>query len=143
MCNCQRFVTNEIDNTIPYDIASKMEKRGEWIKMWKTELFLEYIKETPTSLLNESFVWPTPISLQRWSLCTRDEFELEFCSLSKPELWKFRAELGHINFWAETELTILTICMSKSINFVPLSPLGNVHKWCPTIFNHFWPPLPP
>ena len=67
MCNCQRFVTNEIDNTIPYDIASKMEKRGEWIKMWKTELFLEYIKETPTSLLNESFVWPTPISLQRWS----------------------------------------------------------------------------
>ena len=45
----------------------KWKKRGEWIEMWKTELFLEYIEETPTSLLNESFVWPTPISLQRWS----------------------------------------------------------------------------
>ena len=28
-----------------------------------------------------------------------------------------RAELGHINFRAETELTILTICMSKNRKF--------------------------
>ena len=41
----------------------------------------------------------------------------------EPELWKFwaepsRAELGHINFRAETELTILTTWMSKNHNFV-------------------------
>jgi len=53
----------------------------------------------------------------------RDEFELEFTSSSEPELWKCRAELGHINFRAETELTIPTICMSKNHNFVPLSSL--------------------
>ena len=35
---------------------------------------------------------------------SRDEFELEFSGSSKPELWRFRAELGHFNFWAETEL---------------------------------------
>ena len=44
---------------------------------------------------------------------TRDEFKLEFPGSSELELWRFRAELGHFNFLAETELTILTICMSK------------------------------
>ena len=39
----------------------------------------------------------------------RDEFELEFSGSSEPELWRFRAkpsraELGHFNFRAETEL---------------------------------------
>ena len=32
------------------------------------------------------------------------------CEVSEPS----RAELGHFNFRAETELTILTICMSKN-----------------------------
>ena len=43
-------------------------------------------------------------------LHTRDEFELEFSGSS-------RAKLGHFNFRAETELTILTICMSKNSKF--------------------------
>ena len=53
----------------------------------------------------------------------RDEFKLEFSGSSEPELWKFRAELEHINFRSGTELTILTICMSKNHNFVPLLPI--------------------
>ena len=43
-----------------------------------------------------------PYQLAFWGLDSRDEFEL----------WRFRAELGHFNFRAETELTIPTICMS-------------------------------
>jgi len=35
------------------------------------------------------------------------------CEGSEPS----RAELGHFNFRAETELTIPTICMSKNRNF--------------------------
>ena len=33
-----------------------------------------------------------------------DEFELDFSGSSEPELWKFRAELGHFTFRAENEL---------------------------------------
>ena len=61
-------------------------------------------------------------------LSGRDEFELEFSGSSEPELWRFRAELGHFNFRAETELTILTIFVSKNLiffykfpNFAPVS----------------------
>ena len=35
-----------------------------------------------------------------------DEFELKFSELSQAKLKGFRAELGHFNFRAETELTI-------------------------------------
>ena len=35
---------------------------------------------------------------------TSDEPEMEFSSLSQAELWRFRAELGHFDFRAETEL---------------------------------------
>jgi hypothetical protein len=35
-----------------------------------------------------------------------DEFELEFSDLSQAELWRFRAELGHFNFRAETKLKL-------------------------------------
>ena len=45
-----------------------------------------------------------------------DEFELEFSGSS-------RAELGHFNFRAETELTILTICMSKNSKFLTYFPI--------------------
>ena len=34
-----------------------------------------------------------------------------------------RAELGHFNFRAETELTILTICMSKNSKFLTYFPI--------------------
>ncbi len=40
---------------------------------------------------------------------SRDEFELEFSSSSRAMKVPSRAELGHFNFRAETELTILTI----------------------------------
>ena len=52
-----------------------------------------------------------------------DEFELKFFGSSEPWAGKVpsRAELGHFNFRAETELTILRICMSKNSDFVPLS----------------------
>ena len=53
----------------------------------------------------------------------RDEFELEFFGSSEPELWKFQAKLGHFNFRAETELTILTICMSKNSKFLTYLPI--------------------
>ena len=35
-----------------------------------------------------------------------------------------QAELGHINFLFETELSIPTIGISKNSNFVPVSSLG-------------------
>ena len=41
------------------------------------------------------------------------------CEDSEPS----RAELGHLNFRAETELTILTICMSKNIKFLTYFPI--------------------
>ena len=33
-----------------------------------------------------------------------DGFELDFSGSSEPELWRFRAELGHFKFRAENEL---------------------------------------
>ena len=71
-----------------------------------------------------------------------NEIGKHFCSSIKLEMsssWNFpvraepsyegskpsRAELGHFNFRAETELTILTICMSfffeNVYNFAPVS----------------------
>ena len=41
------------------------------------------------------------------------------CEVSAPS----RAELGHFNFRAETELTILTTCMSKNSKFLAYFPL--------------------
>ena len=41
------------------------------------------------------------------------------CEDSEPS----RAELGHFNFRAETELTILTICMSKNSKFLTYFPI--------------------
>ena len=40
-----------------------------------------------------------------------------------------RAELGHFNFRAETELTILTICMSKNSKFQTHSCLHRKLNW--------------
>ena len=42
-----------------------------------------------------------------------DEFELKFPELIRAKLERFRAELGHFNFRAETELTICTSVSSK------------------------------
>ena len=64
--------------------------------------------------------------LFKMSLGSSDEFELEFSGSSEPVLWRFRAELsraGHFNFRAETELTILTICMSKNSKFFTYFPI--------------------
>ena len=36
---------------------------------------------------------------------------------------------------------LLHFCISASLNIC--FSLGNVHKWCLTIFDDFWPPLPP
>ena len=36
-----------------------------------------------------------------------DEFELKFLELRQAKLKGPRAELGHFNFWAETEVTVL------------------------------------
>ena len=55
------------------------------------------------------------------SAFNRDEFELEFSSSSKPEMWRFQAEPSQawaIQFRAKNELTILTICMSKNSKFL-------------------------
>ena len=62
------------------------------------------------------FMAPSPVnnpSLGKYSKSSR----LELLVMSSS--WKIlaRAELGHFNFRAETELTILTICMSKNRNF--------------------------
>ena len=46
-----------------------------------------------------------------------DEFELEFPSSSLAIKVPSRAKLGHFNFSAETELIILTICLSKNCKF--------------------------
>ena len=56
-------------------------------------------------------------------LAIRDGFELEFSGSSEPELWRFRAEPGCFNFRAETELTIMTICMSKNSKFLTFFPI--------------------
>ena len=56
-----------------------------------------------------------------------DESELEFSGSSQAELWRFRAEPGHSNFRAETELIIrkqifqisqFCFCIMISINFM-------------------------
>ena len=65
-------------------------------------------------------VWPGYIT--RWILIkerslmtshirvgSSDELEPEFSSSSKPEPWRCRAELGHFNFRAETELNMYII----------------------------------
>ena len=62
----------------------------------------------------------------KWVLSS-DEFEPEFSSSSRAELWRFWAEpcwaeLGHFNFGAETELTILTISKHSKC-FVPTPKL--------------------
>ena len=49
-----------------------------------------------------------------WNFLARASPSCEVSELS-------RAELGHFDFRAEIELTILTICMSKNSDFVPLS----------------------
>ena len=46
-----------------------------------------------------------------WNFPARAEPSYEGSELSQ-------AELGHFNFRAETELTILTICMSKNSKFL-------------------------
>ena len=47
-----------------------------------------------------------------------DEPELEFSGSSRAELWRFRAELGHFNFRAETELTSDSMYVKKLQNYI-------------------------
>ena len=60
---------------------------------------------------------PTENSILKQTLITSDEFELVFSSSSRAMKVPSQAELRHFNFRAETELTILTICMSKNSKF--------------------------
>ena len=65
--------------------------------------------------------------LDQLLLLTSDKFELKFPELIQAELGRLRAELGHINFRAETELILSTSIGSKFLPhrrfsyFVPLS----------------------
>jgi hypothetical protein len=49
----------------------------------------------------------------RIHLFNSDEFELKFPGLSRAELERLRAEPGHLNFRAETKLTLCTSIRSK------------------------------
>ena len=74
----------------------------------------------------------TGLSIQYASLSVvlsgSDEFELEFPKLNQAELKGFRAELGHFNFRAETELTI---CMSiSSKRLVLLKNYNQISQFC-------------
>ena len=67
----------------------------------------------------------------------RDESENNIYNLVMSSSWNFparaspscegsepsQAELGHFNFRAETELTILTICVSKNCKFLTYFPI--------------------
>ena len=71
----------------------------------------------------QSFTHSEPEYIKIKRQVSRDEFELEFSGSSKPKLWSFRAEPGHFNFRAETELTIPTIKKSQILfnSFFPQS----------------------
>ena len=56
-------------------------------------------------------------SLSNTYVHSSDEFELEFFSSSQAMKVPSQAKLGHFNLQAETELKILTICMSKNGKF--------------------------
>ena len=56
------------------------------------------------------------------------------CEVSEPS----RAELGHSNFRAETELTILTICMSKNSKFLTYFPILLLYHDCNQFHDHLF-----
>ena len=72
----------------------------------------------------------TPFYVQKVEMCSHYSLEISWswnflaraspsCEGSEPS----QAELGHFNFRAETELTILTICMSKNSKFLTYFPI--------------------
>ena len=62
-------------------------------------------------------------SLSNTYVHSSDEFELEFFSLSQAMKVTSQAKLGHFNLQSETELKILTICMSKNGKFLTYFPI--------------------
>ena len=99
-----------------------------WAKLTSAEVPC-FLKLNNTVLRTKGFYVYRFCSMELYNsiyVDSRDEFELEFSSSSKPELWRFRVEpsrAGHFNFWAETELTMLTMCMSKNSKFLTYFPI--------------------
>ena len=74
----------------------------------------------PTTWFKSNIVWKTKAKWVAIPFLFSLKPKLLEMSSSRAELWRFRAELGHFNFRAETELTIPTICMSKNCKFLKL-----------------------
>ena len=74
------------------------------------------------NVMSRNILWIRSMSYQGHNLCRSVAVMTSSWNfLAQVELWRFRAELGHFNFGAETQLTIQTKCMWKNSDFVPLS----------------------
>ena len=90
------------------NLDTKLGERPNWNPSIKVSLLLHLVLyEEPD---NNELGWPVEMN----SSCASPS-----CEGSQPSL----AKLGHFNFRAETELTILTICMSKNSKFLTYFPI--------------------
>ena len=73
------------------------------------------------------------------------EFILQLqCDASEIDHWLQKVEYYLPQFLAFIDQKDKALIpMQLFISLLKSKCLGNVHKWCPTIFDDFWPPLPP
>ena len=104
-----------------FSVTTKMGKK-RLQRPWSSAIY----STMSAKLKNTSLVFRLLHLHNHWILISRDEFELEFYSSSSPsceESELSQAELGHFIFRAETELTVLTICMPKNSKFLTYFPI--------------------
>ena len=120
-------------NSWPYHIMWLQWRQQDWFSRicWHDDAqVIQYI----SSLACHPFetLWDRNILAGNLQYLVVMKPELEFSGSSRAELWSFRAELGHFNFRAETELTIR---QNIAILFSQFFPQVIIIRFCLHIYQ--------